>query len=1442
MRTLPLVIIFVTLAAFVSLVLVGSFLNGPKSNPGPNTTVPTPTPIPAEPADLASSMVKQKADPVCPNSGTYAPLPGTCKNKARAALSGNSTQCPSTSTGVQCSHMNVWSISQFAAAPHTLSANLDDVNMFSFTVGKTSAGNTLSSSLSLILLNNGDCPSNLASIVVILDQSLGSQTTGNSYGPSGKNFKLWATSGTENPTTAGLCGTPGQAQICYSSCNISVPFVENTITNLNTNAPLDLSTVVVPAKSSCTDGAVDLNLGINFAVSDAILAQMNLNRNNYRLNVLITFDACCDRGSSCGINIDCKGPTEIINTFQYRSGLFSLPSACTENCGSVKLLDQAVSITTNNTDLDCLADISINNNYPTATSISSGFTGTITGDESCDTSSCDCVGTGKYFKSLGNQLSLAPDVDACVNPITGASLLPSTPTTATHQFYCPYPLPVNCQVSLWSDWVDISTCDAQNCSYTSKRTRTVTVPPCHGGSACPALEDYKYTDCSTSCTYLQNAASCTNGTCSLSTCQLTRTCTTQPDAATYCDAGLQKTCSPQVIPTPLNCSASSCSYSSPAVCQPPALPCDYASCLQELECDKIPDGISYCSNGERIICPIVPVTQSVNCSLPCRYSAWGDWAAWSTCDCVHNQTRLRTRIPEQYCPQSELNTACHDITDSESQECTCPSPTPTPTPTPMGCGVDTACTYSTEPDVCTPTSGCNVNTCTQANQCSYPSLTPTQCLNNQLVSCSSQIAPADLPCALDCQYSEWGAWEPVTDCVDIGNNLCAMTMTHTRTPVGVCPSFLLNTCTNTTEFAPFECTCPTAPVPVPSPMPTPSPTPSPIPPPPECIYDSDCNVNLVNLCAEMRMCVSGVCLPSGIPACTPPADLCQVSICDPLTGQCSVQNRYCNDNNACTSDYCNATSGACYHVNRTYGPTISPCTEAICNPTTGTFTIQTKQCPSGTYCSSMDPDGLCRPPCNASTDCSWIAPTNSLCNRPICDYGFCTTTICPIGGGYTCDPEVGCIPDCSLSVCLPGYKHNSTCGCVPDLACNGTLTCPSPYTYNNDTCACKCQITCPIGLYLDYSDCSCKCNALSCDSHSTSCVWRQCDILNTSCLILNNTICDDHDACTIEPYATCADSPTGRCVHNPLPSVFGDICQLSGCDRVTGPYSVNISCADNTSLTQDFCNPYLSPDLAAGCNHIPVGCNDNNVCTEDAVDPLTWQCTHTHIDGCCNTNADCASGQTCTLDASLGYSVCVMNNTLVVGTFTPPCNNTITCTSDAVCAVAYDGGVCSNGWCTSHCFSGDRCNPKGKCFGGQYGKCQRITTCLDDGCFKAQCTLRGCEVIPRNDLCPGGIGTVGACGIGVNARLSDTTSGELYAFLQDWYTKYAGLFRNLSDLMADPCPGNVCDTSFLPTLLDPNMLVVYDRCPGNHCAICSTGYTASAQAYYLGCVCPNTSP
>jgi hypothetical protein len=149
----------------------------------------------------------------------------------------------------------------------------------------------------------------------------------------------------------------------------------------------------------------------------------------------------------------------------------------------------------------------------------------------------------------------------------------------------------------------------------------------------------------------------------------------------------------------------------------------------------------------------------------------------------------------------------------------------------------------------------------------------------------------------------------------------------------------------------------------------------------------------------------------------------------------------------------------------------------------------------------------------------------------------------------------------------------------------------------------------------------------------------------------------------------------------------------------------------------------------AGCQPgTPLSCDDGDLCTTDACDPLAG-CLHTGINGCrsCQGVAECGDGNPCTLDACE--------------------SGTCTYTSIAACVACTTALQCDDGDpCTA-----DACGADGSCVRTPVSGCQRCATaaecddgdpCTEDGCPATVCAhapLPGCMCVPAPELCSGGI-------------------------------------------------------------------------------------------------------
>lgn len=633
----------------------------PKKSPPPHKR-PNRKPKPPRPATSPSPSPRSMPPPLppspgaCPHNGILAPLPGTCGNLPRASLCLDDPSCPTTfDTNLQCAAINRWTIDKTARDPPlvlAVDAANDNINVtddslaFTMTAIKNAHGGgaeiALLGNVHLFIINEGACnTSSLYSLLFLLEQSgVGS---GDSFGPGGANHKLWAVAGSENPTSAGLCNTATQAQICDATgaaCNVTVPFVNGTINDTNTDVQLDLSQYSIRANSTCSTG-LPLTLEIAFIVNANTWAAMQNKTTGFRITALVTFDACCDRGAACGININCSpdGSLEVVRTVQVRSPSFALNTTCAPFCDCVFVTDDfdAGDIS----DPNCAASAEQTSLPSTRTCASTNISVAL--QLTCDAQDCACAGNGTYNRTLHNLATLSPDQtlgpDTCQHPLTGELLLTRRVAAANGSVACEYPDPIPCEWSAWSEWTPVdsnNTCNVTGtppCQLRERRNRTIARDACHGGANCTGpAEEIRHVPCSS------------------------------PEDCMFTSFQNTTQCFPRI---------------------------DF--CIQTVFTCYTPVAAQVCANGNVTNCTREcdpPVGRP--CTLPCEVntSACSDWSAWSPC-VNGEQVRNRTCPQASPCPPQP----CEALAELETRPCV-PTPSPLPVPVPAPRPPLSVCTYT----------------------------------------------------------------------------------------------------------------------------------------------------------------------------------------------------------------------------------------------------------------------------------------------------------------------------------------------------------------------------------------------------------------------------------------------------------------------------------------------------------------------------------------------------------------------------------------------------------------------------------------------------------------------------------------------------------------------------------------------------------------------------
>ena len=460
-------------------------------------------------------------------------------------------------------------------------------------------------------------------------------------------------------------------------------------------------------------------------------------------------------------------------------------------------------------------------------------------------------------------------------------------------------------------------------------------------------------------------------------------------------------------------------------------------------------------------------------------------------------------------------------------------------------------------------------------------------------------------------------------------------------------------------------------------------------------------------CAENPICISGVC--GGVASCPPlpcmkatcvPGDGCQYTPDDSLAcedglfctvrdhcegGNCVGLARDCADDDQCTEDMCDESSGSCIHEPRAGQPCDdkNPCTTGeVCGPS-GEVSCGNgvpKTCDDNNVCTADWCDsvsGQCQHtpiavPCDDNDACTEgdmcfdgqckrgkpvVCSDNNPCTSDTCDKALgCRFDI--VEDGTPCDDQNRCNGEekCKAGECAPGIPLDCADDnpCTEDLCDPGTGCDHKPAPDGqpcDDSNGCTLHDSCKAGQCIGQEERQCppaaQCHKAHCDPATGQCVETH---------ALDGTPCDDSNKCTRKDYCEggyCVGSDFLNC---PPPGT----CQvLGGCDPATGA-----------------CQYLFAPD--------ETPCNDGDLCTlgdvckaGSCVPGLTVQCPPSQ----CQEAGQCDSTTgACTYDL------------MPDGT---PCDDGRSCTSDDMCS----SGACmgrvacdDNDPCTE-----DLCGPDGSC-------------------------------------------------------------------------------------------------------------------------------------------------
>jgi len=376
-------------------------------------------------------------------------------------------------------------------------------------------------------------------------------------------------------------------------------------------------------------------------------------------------------------------------------------------------------------------------------------------------------------------------------------------------------------------------------------------------------------------------------------------------------------------------------------------------------------------------------------------------------------------------------------------------------------------------------------------------------------------------------------------------------------------------------------------------------------------------------------CGAGTCIYDPLDKECDDGDLCTIGDwC--VEGTCQGTDKDCDDQNPCTDDSC-GDDGECDNVNNTLGcDDADPCTEPdVCAE--GICVGPPKDCEDGNACTqdSCSENGVC--------DHDPVAMNNEPCE----DGNPCTEDLC---SGGVCVGTLKPLEELEELDCL--CAEDADCEELEDGdVCNGSLVCTKALPED------------PEGI------CTVDPATILTCADEIGCTVDVCDPVDGCTFTSDDALCDDENPCTTE---TC-DAEKG-CEYSfsddPAPCDDLNPCTDDACVEDVGcEYTFNtLPCEDLNACTEsDVC----TEGVCAGPDE--TDCDDGNPCTDDGCDPLTG-CTHDFNAAPCDDE-----------DACTGEDVCL--NGTCAGPVMTDCDDQVACSVDSCdpavgCLHAPDDGAC----------------------------------------------------------------------------------------------------------------------------------------------------------------------
>ena len=329
-------------------------------------------------------------------------------------------------------------------------------------------------------------------------------------------------------------------------------------------------------------------------------------------------------------------------------------------------------------------------------------------------------------------------------------------------------------------------------------------------------------------------------------------------------------------------------------------------------------------------------------------------------------------------------------------------------------------------------------------------------------------------------------------------------------------------------------------------------------------------------------------------------------------------------------------------------------------------------------------------------------------------------------------------------------------GCQSDSACDDQNLCTDDKCGSDGQCSHSFNaVPCDDGVTCTTDNCADgKCLGMANDASCTDdngCTADSCDLALGCTHTAIEGACDDGNPCTLAEACTagaCAGGEANPCDDNNPCTLDG--CALpDGCTHTaldTATLDVVPSCSDDNNCTSgDSC-------FQGACVGQALGCDDENICTDDSCNPADGTCVHAANSAPCDDGIACSTGDTCVDMACAGTltdSLCDDNN---------PCSNDW-CSTDGGCnhgaaeATCSDGNPCTNDYCNGttcestpkvcddgNSCTGDNCDPStGDCaftniLNGQCAMADNVCV-LSAGCVEGKCVALESQICADDNLC-----------------------------------------------------------------------------------------------------------